>query len=877
MNRAISKFIVAGLAIVYLPFLFYSAIAEEPVYNPDDTSKTILSNGMTVILHETHKSPIVSIDILVKCGSASEARYAGSGISHFVEHLLFKSGDEKETNKVIKEIKSFGGEINGFTTRDHTVYTATVPKDFAVAALGVLKNFVFFPNFDALEIEKERAVILDEIRKNRDDPASSISDLSWSSVFKEHPYKYPIIGYEDLFSRLTKEDIEYYFYHAYSPDNVVMVISGDIKKEGIYAEVDRLFSSVKRYFVTQEPARQEPPQLTKRERSEQKSIKLAYGALSYRSVSVNDSSLYPLDLLAMILGQGEGSILTRELRDTKRLVYSASSSNATLRDGGLFFISFVSEAFNRDPALAATLEILEKIKRDGVAPPDLERAKKMARADFIESLQTAEGRAMDIISSEALTDNYAFSEIYLEKLDTVTSDDIKAVATAYLAENNMNIVRLIPDGEALKEASSGDKEEKSDIRGITHCVLPNGLRAVVCEDHSLPLCTISAIFLGGVRSEAKSDNGVSYLVASLMLDGTKERTEEGIKTKIESMGGSIQSISGMNSLGITLNLMASDWKSGLEILSDAILNSDFNETKILKEKALTLAAIKERDDSIIESGLLLFKESFFKEHPYSMPSLGYAGTVEAIKRDDILKYYGSFVLPSSMVIAATGDINREDFIAQIKKQFGPVKKIDVKFPTISPRGNFQKNEEVTSSMDREQSIILIGFPAVKLTDNDRYAFEVIDSIMSGSDGRLFNNVRSALGVSYSLGSLFMPGIEPGCHIFYAVTASKSIDIAKEAILKEIKRLKAEPVQEKELEAAKRYLAASNVMNLESNASLNLRMAFDELYGLGYDNFERYEAGVNAVTVGQIKRVANQYFDTDKCLIVTVYGKKEGKE
>ena len=164
-----------------------------------------------------------------------------------------------------------------------------------------------------------------------------------------------------------------------------------------------------------------------------------------------------------------------------------------------------------------------------------------------------------------------------------------------------------------------------------------------------------------------------------------------IKTKIESLGGSIKSISGMNSLGITLNLMSSDWKEGLGILSDAVLNSDFNETKIQKEKALTQAAIKERDDSIVESGLLLFKENFFEGHPYSMPPLGYAGTVEAIKRDDIIEYYGSFVLPSSMVIVATGDINREDFIAEIKRLFGAVKETDVKFPPPSPRVNLQKS------------------------------------------------------------------------------------------------------------------------------------------------------------------------------------------
>jgi predicted Zn-dependent peptidase len=180
-------------------------------------------------------------------------------------------------------------------------------------------------------------------------------------------------------------------------------------------------------------------------------------------------------------------------------------------------------------------------------------------------------------------------------------------------------------------------------------------------------------------------------------------------------------------------------------------------------------------------------------------------------------------------------------------------------------------------MKREESIILIGFPAVKLTDSDRYTFEVIDSIMSGSDGRLFNNVRSCLGLSYSLGSLFMPGIEPGCQIFYAVTRAKNIDTVKEAIFKEIKKLKTEAVQEKELEAAKKHLITSNIIDLEKNASVNLRMTLDELYGLGYDNFKTYEDKINSVTAGHIKRVANQYLDTDDCLIVTVYGKEEGSE
>ncbi len=334
----------------------------------------------------------------------------------------------------------------------------------------------------------------------------------------------------------------------------------------------------------------------------------------------------------------------------------------------------------------------------------------------------------------------------------------------------------------------------------------------------------------------------------------------------------MDSISGMNSAGITLNLAAGDWEKGLEILSDVIKHPAFDEIKIDKEKALVLAAIKERDDDIAESGLIFFRENFFKGSPYSRPAIGRAETVKAVKKDDVLNYYNSFISPSLMVITAAGDINRESFIAKVKNEFGFAKKADIKLSDIPAGERAQNKQDVRRSMEKEQSIILAGFPAVKITDPDRYVFEVIGSIMSGSDGRLFNNVRSRLGVSYSLGSIFMPGIEPGCHIFYAVTSAKNIDTAKAAILAEIEKLKTEPVPEKELDAAKRSLIAKHMTGLEENASINMEMALDELYGLGYNNFETYGDRIASVTAAQVKNTANRYFNTDDRLIAVIYGK-----
>lgn len=881
MNKAISRIIIINLAS---GFVFLSSVdvlggstvlttGDQSVYTDKNTQKRVMNNGMTAILHEAPKSPIVSIDILVKCGSASEAGYAASGISHLAEHLLFKSGNEKETDMASKEIKALGGTINGFTTRDSTVYMVIVPKDALRDALAILKRFIFFPSFDALEINKEKEVICDEIRRGEDDPASFVSDMSWSSAFQAHPYKYPIIGYEDLFVTLTKADVEDYFLHHYSPDNVIVTVSGDINKEAAFKEIENTFSGVKRNFVRAAPEIIEPPQFGRRSRVEPRDVKLAYGAVSYRSASVNDASLYALDLLAIILGQGEGSVLTKELRDTKNLVYAVSCHNSTLRDSGLFCVSFVTDPAKAGSAIAAIREILETIKGGGVKDEDMEKAKKIARFDFTESLQTSENRALDIITNEALTNNYLFSMGYLNKILAVSDDDIKKAAEIYLDAAKVNTILLMPKQNVNTVPPQAPVEKKINNRDISSRVLPNGMRIIICEDHSLPILTMSAIFLGGVRLETKEDNGISHLTAALMLDGTFERKEEDIKAAIESMGGDISSISGTNSFGISTNLMSADWKKGFEILSDAIRRSTFDANKIEKEKTLTLAKIKERDDDIVLSGLLLFKENFFKRNPYSMDPLGREESVQHIKREDILKFYKSYALPSNMVLAVTGDVNKDEFLEEVKKRFGSDERMDVKFPAIPGREGQRKQEEATGSMEREQSILLIGFPAVKIADNDRYAFEAIDSIMSGSDGRLFNNIRSSMGVSYSLGSVFVPGIEPGYQIFYAITTSKNIKTAKEAIFREIQRLKTELVSEEELSAVKCHLGTANIIGLEENSALNLKMTLDELYGLGYKNFESYSSKINEVTAGQIKRVANQYLNPDNCLVITIYGAK----
>jgi len=867
--------IVIYLSAILCLFLSVSSQshAADEIYTDDNTLKRILENGMTVVIHEMPKAPIASIDIVVKAGSATEGPYSGGGISHFIEHMVFKGKIEKKGESYGEKLKSLGGDMNAFTSHDITVYYATVPSENTIEALKILRDLVVKPDFDALELKKEKEVVLDEIRKNRDNPARKASDYSWQLAFQKHPYKYPVIGYRNLLERLGKPELEDYYSWRYSPDRMILVVSGDVRKDELFTEVESIFGPVKRNFIRDIPHISEPLQLSPRERTEYADISLAHVSLSYRSVSIDDPALYPLDVLAIALGAGEDSILTKELRNKRRLVHHISCRNPTLCDSGLFSISFTADAGKVDSAIAAVLEEIEKIENNGLGDDVLRKVQNIVKADLVNSLETVEGRRRDISISEAVAGDYNFSEKYIEMLSKVTNGDVKSAAKDYLKRGRLNTVRILP---RLKEESM---PEPGTIRDFSHNIvkhdMKNGIRVLVTEDHSTANCSISAVFLGGVRAESKANNGVSHLMSALLLDGTTERTEEEIKREIESRGGSIHSYSANNSFGVRISLLSGDWQKGIEVLSDVIMNPAFPKEKIEKEKTLTVAAIKGRDDDIIRTGFLLFKKNFYKEHPYRFHPLGDLKTIDNIKRSDILEFYNALCVPENMIIAVSGDIDTVAVTEAVKRRFGDLKRGPAKLPRppglVKPEGL----EEASSNMKREQSMIIVGFPSVKLSDNDRYIFKVIHSITSGYNGRMFKNIREKLGMSYIVGASYQPGLESGCFMFYALSTEENIETIKEAMLKEIKRLREDLVPEDELLDAKRFLITQTLSDLQSNASFSLTTSLDELYGLGYKNYEDCRRQIDSVTPSQIKRIANQYFDLENRLLVTIYGGGDG--
>ena len=826
-----------------------------------------LENGLTVIAKSTHKVPLVAVRLVIKAGSATEGRFTGSGISHFVEHMLFKGTADLPVGEIERRIKSYGGNINAQTSHDTTEVHLTVRSDNLNAALSLLSAFVFDPSFDGSEFEKERDVILSEIRMDRDEPSNRVSKLLWETAYMSHPYRYPVIGYEDLFRQIKREDLAEYHRSKYTPNNCVLSVVGDIDEAAVIRSCEDIFGRIPRRTEVQSVSPQEPLQMSERKAEEEiEGLKLSRLVIAFHSTSLADTDLYSLDLLAAALGQGESSRLYNSLVKRKKLAYAVSSYNYTPRDPGLFVISLTLEERNIGAALKEVLGEIKNVKSRTLRGSELEKVRRSVLSDYIYGRESIEAQADDYASSYASTGDYDFYQRYINGLNAVKPSDIIRAAARYLNDENMTVVTLIPKKAlALPESLKGTGKKEFNIR---KAALGNGATMLFAADSSLPVVSMSVVFKGGVRAEDEKTNGISHLFADMLMKGTRSHSAEWLSEAAESRGILLGSFSGRNSFGISLKCLKGDFDFSLKLVSDILKNAAFPEKELEVSKALQLAAIRAQDDNIFAVASKELVKTIFISHPYGLPELGTSVSVGNLKRVDLTDYYASYVVPENMVVAVFGDI---DASAQrkVEKAFGGLRR--GVFKEIVPTGEQEQlaPRKDVKEIPKEQAVLMLGYPGADVKSPDRYALDVINTILSREGGRLYMDIREKLGLSYTLGSFSVLGLDPGYNAFYVATTSKNISDAKNIILSDLKSLKSEGPTQEEMELVKNDLLGGYFRGIEVNSDVAFKTSLDELYGLGYDDVFKYPDMIKAVTGQDVIRVAKKYFSDSKLNEVAV--------
>lgn len=849
---------------------------DEDTINDPGLPREVLDNGLVMIASEIPGAEIESISIFVKAGSAQEAEYSGSGISHFVEHMIFKGTKIRRAGKIEEQVKSLGGTVNGGTTYDYTNFEMSVPFERFYEGIEILSDAIMNPLFDANEFKKEKDVILREINMDEDDPGRYFSELIWSSVYTTHPYRYPIIGYESIFKKLTRDDLLKYHKAKYCPNNIVIAVAGPIKPKEAFAILKSQFKNFKMNFQNVTVLPEEPLQVTKREVSQSREVSLARLAVCYRGVPVNNKDLFALDVLSLILGQGDSSRLHKKLVVEKDLAYSAGSFNDTSKYQGFFGIACLLEEKNIQPAKKIIFDTIEDLKYKPINDSELAKAKRVVLTDYIFSLESVSGQSSELALNEVLCNDVNFSKRYIEGIDSVTAKGIQDVARRYLNENSMTVISLKP----AKFEGAIKKEEffRKEKGLITKIVLNNGARLLVKEDHSSPVVSINICFPGGTRFEDIDNNGISNLMSTMLTKGTKTMTQNQVSDFVDTKGAIFEAYSGNNAFGLDMKIIKQDLNQSLDFLYDCLSQPSFDSREFNVEKQRVLAAIESEQDDIFAFATRSLKETLFKKHPFRFQVIGSQDSVSKLTREDIIDFYNKHLSFDNMVISIFGDVDKDAVAAKIESVFANGKKgknnamdgqKNYEWPVLLKEPSFDSPREIKKYLPKEQAVVMLGFFGVSINDQDRYVLDVIDSILSGEGGRLYSQIRQKGAMSYIVGSYSVFGLDSGYSVFYAASTPKDIYEAKNKILKQLNILAKNKISIDELKRAKEELIGQEKINLQTNTSLSFVSSMDELYGLGFDNYLKYENNIRSVTVDDVLRVADKYLSTNgyACVII----------
>ena len=839
------------LFLVSLVFLFNAiSFANEAV------SSKHLESGLTILVKESPPKNLVAINVTIKAAPLYEEEYLGSGISHLVEHMLFKGTRLRKPGDIEKEMRSYGGLINGSVSSDLTNYQIIVPSIYFPKAISLLKDMLLNAAFEKGELDREREVVLKEVRLNKDDPERKLIISLFENAYTRHPYKYPTIGFESLLKKITRDDLIRYYNRRYVPNNIIVTVVGGINANNAFSEIEKEFKDFRDPdYRPVNKGEREGLQMGKRLIEEDAPITLSYLALAFHSTGILNKDLFALDVLSMILGRGNNSRLNNVLVKTQRKVYSIQASNYTPQDPGLFMISAFLDKDNIETAHSLILEEIKKIKDSDISDKELETAKRMVASDYILARETIEAQAKDLGENQALTGDPDFFLRYVDGIGKVSKSDVKKVASKYLIDDNLTEVRLIRKDDGTL-ANMNMPRVPVEAR-FEKKILPNGLIILTRKDTKVPAVSITAAFSGGLLAENKKTNGISNFTAQMMLKGTKKRQESDIKGAIENLGGEIEPFSGFNSFGLNIIIMKDDISFALELIKDVAVNSVFPQEEIEKEKALTYAMIKDEDDDIFQKGALALRKNLFEDHPYGLRYIGEEETIHSITFDDLTKFYQKYCVPNNMIISVSGDIEPKSVVNKIETLFGDLIKRDVT-GLSKTMASFDKVKTQNIEMDKEQSLLLIGFKTVSINDPDRYPLQVLSSIFSGSGGRLFMSLRDRLGLAYTLGCEQKQGMDTGFMLFYVATTKPKLQQSKKLLFDEINSVRENMVTDEELNSAKKELISSHSVFMQTNAANTFKSALDELCGIGYDSMYKYEEEIGRVKKEDIKRVADKY-------------------
>lgn len=853
-----------------------------------------LANGLLALIVALPDSPVVSVQTWYRVGSREEEK-GRTGLAHFLEHLLFKGTADLRRGDIDLVCLKNGGQNNADTSHDRTRYFFNFARDRHERALEIEADRMRGSAFDEHEFRAERGPVLEELRRDRDDPTWRLLEAVETTAFHVHPYQNPVIGWAEEVWKVPREDVLAFYHRWYQPANCTLVVSGGVDPDQALARIEALFGPIVGDALVEHEVPQEPAQEGERRIELELVVQLPRMLAAFHSVRASDADDPVLDVVQGLLSVGKSSRLYDRLVRREGLCAEVSTWNDARRDPGLFYLMMeVQPGIEPARAEAALWDEITKLGHEGPSAAELERVKAMTRAGLVFRRATASGMADLVGGMQVHAGDWRLAFRVEERIAAVTDADVRRAVTTYLRRANRTVAWAVPrpadappkpelpgDGvHDLGDAPEDSRDEPEILRRtppagrapvelpVRRVVLPNGLRLLLLRRSAAPVLAVRAFTDAGMLRERMP--GVAAFAGECLDEGAGGHSGADISQFLESRGASLQA----GAVGASLRCLVHDAPDALGVLADVLLRPDFHAEIVERKRGELTADVLAEDDDPAFVGRERVRTLIYGPHPWARRDKGGAAEIRSMRREDLVAHHAAWFVPRNSIVAAVGDLPVEEMERLLAERFGAWADHPTPTSSILPAPPPGAPREVRIEQDRDQLHVYLGHLGIRRSDPDYHALLVADLVLGSGPGftdRLSRRLRDEMGLAYTVWARIARGadIEPGAFLAYIGTSPKERDAAVGAMREEIARFVADGVTEREVDDAKSYLLGSYVFGFETADVTAEHIVQLERLGLGFQYPAEFARIVAALTPAAVHAAVRRHMFPDKLVTVMV--------
>lgn len=868
-------------------------------------TKVVLKNGLTILAEEFKSKPVVSIQTHIQAGAADESPQV-YGAARLIPLLVCRRPANKNTGTLEQDVYALGGILRTAVNYKSTKFEIAAPSAQWKKALNLLAEALMNPSFEQGDLMLESELLLSKAKGAADCQNEYLKEEILKLAFDPLPTgAYSEIA-EGRLHGLKAGELSGFYRALYVPSRMIVVLSGDFSASEMLDETIRAFG---KFPSVSGPA----PSALKKTAKTGFRYRLLHGdtavpqvVFGFRTIAENAADFRALEVLNSMLGLGEGSALKYRLRDQARLIWSAETGLWGDQNLACFLVGMEMDPKDIDRSQISALTEIELIKRKSPTEADVSRAVAQLEAEFWRRLENVTGRAEMLAGYNAIGD-WKGRDRYVADLKKVKPADVRRVAAKYLRLENCALLEYLPGDvadrnpteegmrqtlEGLLQPSADEQEAKRDKETAPYLKIPRGASGYkfseiqypfqlasilrgpeiyIREDHTAPLLTMGMFFAGGKSDESKDSIGITKLMCDLIAGGTPEMQAGRFSQQLEIYGGRIRPVVRDDYFGFNFSIFSPYFEAGFNMLKQAVKAPVFEKESVDRQKKLQILDGMRRRYSAA-SAWDLVNRVLFQDYSYSKNSLGTAETISSITPAALVEWHSEHVKNRKPFVVIIGDTQGTSLASYFVKEFSGSRMRDARIPEawVQP---LAKGALIEQGWRKKHSLILIGFQAPPLDDEDGFAVTVLENL-AGNMGRLSEELRYKMDAAHKVSVIYEPRLRGGSLIAYATTDPEHEEAVFKAMRQELLRIASGPNTYKDCAAAVNAAAGMNSIRSQDRFDQIDKVIRSMLAGKGLSDLQSLPAAFQDIDEEDLTEIAQRIFNMEKAAVIKMHGRSD---